>query len=48
MKKAFLLLIVCSLVVFQINAQTRAEKRWVRKQLNELSLDEKIDQLMFL
>ncbi|MEN9702303.1 MAG: hypothetical protein RIR55_1645 [Bacteroidota bacterium] len=48
MKKAVLLLLVCCLVVFQINAQTKAEKRWVKKQFNALSLDEKIAQLMVL
>ena len=48
MKKAFLLLIVFCLVAFQMNAQTRAEKRWVKKQFNALSLDEKIAQLMVL
>ena len=48
MKKTILLLIVCCLIVFQINAQTKAEKRWVKKHYNALSLDEKIAQLMVL
>jgi beta-glucosidase-like glycosyl hydrolase/CubicO group peptidase (beta-lactamase class C family) len=48
MKKVILLLIVCCLFIFQINAQSKAEKRWVKKQFNALSLDEKIAQLMVL
>ncbi len=48
MKKGFLLLLVCCVLTFQMNAQTRAEKRWVKKQFNALSLDEKIAQLMVL
>ncbi len=48
MKKAILLLLACYLFSFQIQAQTRAEKKWVNKHFKALSLDEKIAQLMVL
>ena len=48
MKKGVLLLLVCCVLTFQINAQSRAEKRWVKKHFKVLSLDEKIAQLMVL
>lgn len=48
MKKGIFLLLVGVLLVYQINAQKKAEKRWVNKQFKSLSLDEKIAQLMVL
>ncbi len=48
MKKGILLLLVCCLLSFQIDAQSRAEKRWVKKHFKVLNLDEKIAQLMVL
>jgi beta-N-acetylhexosaminidase len=48
MKKGLLLLLVCCLLSFQIDAQSRAEKRWVKKHFKVLNLDEKIAQLMVL
>jgi beta-glucosidase-like glycosyl hydrolase/CubicO group peptidase (beta-lactamase class C family) len=48
MKKAVLLLLVFCLFSSQIDAQSRAEKRWVKKHFKVLSLDEKIAQLMVL
>jgi beta-glucosidase-like glycosyl hydrolase/CubicO group peptidase (beta-lactamase class C family) len=48
MKKVILLLLLCCVLILQINAQSRAEKRWVKKQFNALNLDEKIAQLMVL
>ncbi|MFZ9402765.1 MAG: glycoside hydrolase family 3 N-terminal domain-containing protein [Sediminibacterium sp.] len=43
-------LIICMFACFQmtVNAQTRAEKKWVKHQFKSLSLDEKIAQLMVL
>jgi len=48
MKKGILFLLVCSLISFQLSAQSKAEKKWVKKQFRTLSLDEKIAQLMVL
>ena len=51
MKKGLLLLLF-SLFLLQINAQTKSEKRaenkWINKQFRRLNLDEKIAQLMIL
>ncbi|MEY4333250.1 MAG: hypothetical protein RLZZ196_1993, partial [Bacteroidota bacterium] len=43
-------LIICMFACFQmtVDAQTRAEKKWVKHQFKSLSLDEKIAQLMVL
>lgn len=43
----FILLVLTSCQI-NINAQTRAEKKWVKHQFKSLSLDEKIAQLMVL
>lgn len=48
MKKGIWFLLVCSLISFQLSAQSKAEKKWVKKQFRSLSLDEKIAQLMVL
>jgi len=51
MKKIFLFIIlICSLST-QLNAQTiqsKAEKKWIKKQFRSLNLDEKIAQLMII
>ena len=46
MRKLILLVCVMCCLVFQGKAQTKAEKKWVRKQYAALSLNEKIAQLM--
>jgi hypothetical protein len=48
MKKGILFLLLCCVFSLQLNAQSKAEKKWVKTQFNVLSLDEKIAQLMVL
>jgi beta-glucosidase-like glycosyl hydrolase len=48
LKKGLLFLLLCCVLSFQLNAQSKAEKKWVKKQFNALSLEEKIAQLMVL
>ena len=48
MKKGILFLLLCCVLSFHLNAQSKSEKRWVKKQFKMLSLDEKIAQLMVL
>lgn len=48
MKKILLLLFVFTSLQFTLDAQTRAEKKWIKQQFKSLSLDEKIAQLMVL
>ena len=46
MRKLILLVCVICFLVIQGMTQTKAEKKWVRKQYAALSLNEKIAQLM--
>lgn len=48
MKKILLLLIILTSTQFHLDAQTKAEKKWIKHQFKSLSLDEKIAQLMVL
>ncbi len=51
MKKVLLFIILCCSLSIQMNAQTaqtKAEKKWIKKQFKALSLDEKIAQLMII
>ena len=48
MKKILLAVILLTSMQFITNAQTRAEKKWVKQQFKSLSIDEKIAQLMVL
>jgi beta-N-acetylhexosaminidase len=48
MKKILLAVILLTSMQLITNAQTRAEKKWVKQQFKSLSLDEKIAQLMVL
>ncbi len=48
MKKGILFLLICAVLSLQLTAQTKAEKKWVKKQFNALNLDQKIAQLMVL
>ncbi len=48
MKKGILFLLVCCFLSFQLQAQTRAEKKWVKTHFKALNLDEKIAQLMVI
>jgi beta-glucosidase-like glycosyl hydrolase/CubicO group peptidase (beta-lactamase class C family) len=48
LKKGLLFLLLCCLLSLQLNAQSKAEKKWVKKQFNALSLEERIAQLMVL
>lgn len=51
MKKIILFVILCCSLTIQMKAQTfqtKAEKKWVKKQFRALSLDEKIAQLMII
>lgn len=48
MKKILLAVILLTSMQLITNAQTRAEKKWVKQQFKSLSIDEKIAQLMVL
>jgi len=48
MKKIYLVVFLFASIQICVDAQTRAEKKWVKHQFKSLSLDEKIAQLMVL
>ncbi len=48
MKKMILAVLICFVFVANIQAQSSAQKKWVRKQYASLSLNEKIAQLMVI
>ena len=48
MKKGIVFLLLCCALAVQLNAQSKAENKWVKKQFKSLNLDEKIAQLMVL
>jgi len=47
-KKCILFLSLIGVLSIQLNAQTKEEKKWVKKEFKALNLDEKIAQLMVL
>ncbi len=48
MKKMILTVLICFVCISSIQAQSREQKKWVRKQYASLSLNEKIAQLMVI
>ena len=48
MKKMILAVLICFVFATSIQAQSKAQKKWVRKQYASLSLNEKIAQLMII
>ena len=46
--KKIVLFIICFVILNNVQAQSRAQKKWVRKQYATLSLNEKIAQLMII
>ena len=48
MKKIVVLLTLCLFFITQGFSQSKAEKKWIRLQFKQLSLDEKIAQLMII
>ena len=48
MKKIVLIITLCFLFIGQGFAQSKAEKKWIKHQFKQLSLDEKIAQLKII
>jgi len=48
MKKILLIITLCLFFIAQGFAQSKDEKKWIRNQFKQLSLDEKIAQLMII
>jgi hypothetical protein len=46
--KKIVLFIICLVILNNVQAQSRSQKKWVRKQYATLSLNEKIAQLMII